>query len=64
LKISILVKISAILVLLGYAWQHLFFDVLYPILLWDEGLLQSLAPLFGVSWSDWTDRIFSYDHIT
>ena len=50
--------------LLGYAWQHLFFDVPYPILLWDEGLLQPCAQFFGIEWSVWTDTIFSYDHIT
>jgi hypothetical protein len=43
--------------LLGRAWQHLFWDAPYRELLWDEYLMRDIvANLFGLSWSDYVSN--------
>ncbi|NNE28413.1 MAG: hypothetical protein HKN16_02175 [Saprospiraceae bacterium] len=44
---------SALAVLLGRAWQHLFFDAPYRTLFWDQGLMGKLVKFVGFeTWSD------------
>jgi hypothetical protein len=43
--------------LLGRAWQHLFWDAPYRELLWDEYWMRDIvANIFGLSWSDYVSN--------
>lgn len=48
-----LLQTAAFALLLGRAWQHLFWDAPYRELLWDEYWMKDLVSLvFGLSWSE------------
>jgi hypothetical protein len=49
----LLLKSLTISVLLGRAWQHLFWDVPFRTLLWDEGLMTPVVRAFGLTWQDY-----------
>ena len=49
----LLLKISAITVLLGRAWQFLFLDAPYRTFFWDEALLEPVVTLFNMTWQEW-----------
>lgn len=49
-----LYRLAALSVLLGRAYQHLFWDAPFRALLWDEVRMRPLVEaLFGYSWKDW-----------
>lgn len=52
-----LIWISAAAVLLGRAWQHIFLDVPYRALLWNETLMKPIIWIGG--WKSWDDYIIS-----
>jgi len=53
-----ILQLAAFTVFLGRAYQHLFWDVPYRSLLWDEGLLRPLVESwFGVSWEDYVTNL-------
>jgi hypothetical protein len=56
IEISLL-KIITISVLLGRAWQHLFWDVPFRALLWDESLMTSVVKMLGMSWQDYITNL-------
>ncbi len=45
--IFLIVQLAAISVFLGRAWQHIFWDVPYRSLLWDEELMSYILPWFS-----------------
>ena len=48
----LLLKISAFLVFIGRAYQHLFWDAPFRSLLWDEQILKPIVQgLFGIEWN-------------
>lgn len=50
----LVLKISAIAVLIGRAWQFLFWDAPYRALLWDESLMIPIIEgWFNMKWEDW-----------
>jgi hypothetical protein len=49
----IILKLSVILVFLGRAWQHFFWDVPFRTLLWDEGLMTPIIRAFGMTWESY-----------
>ncbi|NJN78538.1 MAG: hypothetical protein HC803_09635 [Saprospiraceae bacterium] len=49
----LILKILTISVLLGRAWQHLFWDVPFRALMWDESLMTPVVKMFGMSWQDY-----------
>lgn len=49
-----LVQAAAVGVLLGRAWQHLYWDAPYRALLWDQSWMEGpVGWLFGMSWRDY-----------
>jgi hypothetical protein len=49
-----LFRLGVLLVFLGRAWQHWFFDAPYRELLWDEGRMQFIIEkIFRIPWSIW-----------
>lgn len=46
----LLIRILAATVFFGRAWQHLFWDVPFRTLLWDEGWMTPVVNFFGMSW--------------
>lgn len=53
----LILKITVISVLLGRAWQHLFWDVPFRALLWDERLMTPVIERFGMSWQDYINNL-------
>jgi len=49
-----ILQLSAITVLLGRAWQHLYWDAPYRTFFWDEGWMKwPVETLLGCSWKDY-----------
>lgn len=47
----LLIRLAAFTVLLGRAWQHLFWDAPFRTLFWDESLLSPIVEgVFGIPW--------------
>ncbi|MFK7809456.1 MAG: hypothetical protein AB8F74_16755 [Saprospiraceae bacterium] len=47
----LLIQAATIFVFLGRAWQHLFWDAPFRVLLWDEGWMKSIVEnVFGTPW--------------
>ncbi len=55
--ISYLLTISLVLILLGRAWQHLFWDAPYRSFFWNESILKPIIESFTTL--NWTDYITS-----
>lgn len=52
--ILIVLRVSAFTVFIGRAYQHLFWDAPFRVLLWDQDLLEGLvASLFNVTWNEY-----------
>lgn len=60
--IFILAMLACAGVLLGRAWQHIFWDPPYRTILWDEDLLKPvIQSLFGMKWEDYvTNNTIDY----
>ena len=52
-KIIKILQISAITVLLGRAWQHLYWDAPFRTVLWDENWMSGIVLFFGTEWQDY-----------
>lgn len=53
-NILLILRISCCCLLLGRAWQHLFWDAPFRTFLWDENLLQGIVEgIFGVPWNEY-----------
>ncbi|WP_109300294.1 hypothetical protein [Aquimarina sp. AU474] len=53
-KALLLIKISVILIFIGRAWQHLFWDAPYRSFFWDESLLKPIVEgVFNTSWKEY-----------
>jgi len=53
-NIILILRISCCCLLLGRAWQHLFWDAPFRTFLWDENLLQPLVEgIFGTPWNEY-----------
>lgn len=53
----LILKIITISLLLGRAWQHLFWDVPFRVLFWDENLMTPVVKMFGMSWQDYINNL-------
>ncbi len=52
--VFLLLQIAAVSVFVGRAWQHLFWDAPYRVLLWDANLMANLVEkLTSLSWGDY-----------
>lgn len=53
-----LLQFSAVAVLIGRAWQHLYWDAPFRTLLWDEGWMRwPIEHLIGYSWDEYVTSI-------
>jgi hypothetical protein len=53
-RLILIVQIAAVLLFLGRAWQHIFWDAPYRALLWDENWMKGIVEaLFNTSWDDY-----------
>lgn len=50
IKEILLIKILTATVFIGRAWQHLFWDIPFRTLLWDEALISPIINRFGMTW--------------
>lgn len=56
-KELLLLQILTATVLFGRAWQHLFWDIPFRALLWDEELITPIVQLFGLNWEDYISNL-------
>ncbi|MFK7950331.1 MAG: hypothetical protein AB8G11_22270 [Saprospiraceae bacterium] len=56
-KELLLLQILAATVFFGRAWQHLFWDVPFRTLLWDEGWITPIVQRFGMTWEDYISNM-------
>ncbi len=53
-RLLIIVQIAVVLLFLGRAWQHLFWDAPYRALLWDENWMKTIVEtIFNSTWNDY-----------
>jgi hypothetical protein len=51
---KLILKLSVCCLFFGRAYQHLFADAPYRVLVWDENLLQRVTNTFGIEWNTYT----------
>jgi hypothetical protein len=51
---KIILKLSVCCLFFGRAYQHLFADAPYRVLVWDENLLYRVTHFFGIEWNTYT----------
>ena len=56
-----LIWISSLFIMLGRGWQHLFFDVPYRAILWDQDWMESIVLFFGWTWDSYITSL-AVDH--
>ncbi|MFN7116886.1 MAG: hypothetical protein ACK4TA_08820, partial [Saprospiraceae bacterium] len=53
-RLFLLLQIAVVAVFLGRAWQHLYWDAPYRVLLWDEDWMRPIVQgIFGWQWEDY-----------
>jgi len=63
-RIFILLQIATVCVFLGRAWQHIVWDAPYRTMLWDEGWMSQILPIFSsMSYEDFITDIEIDDQI-
>lgn len=57
-RLFLLLQIAVVAVFLGRAWQHLYWDAPYRVLLWDEDWMKPIIEgIFGISWEDYVTNL-------
>ena len=52
-SILLLLRWATVAVFLGRGWLHLFWEVPYGTIWWDESWMKGIAHAMGMSWGDW-----------